>query len=76
MLHWNVVPKKFRYDHISQGVWEVVKTTYQCIVVLQLRGEGPESRESMGHIYKTFFFVFLPIYAIEGGNAVLDPQWP
>ena len=49
MLHWNVVPKKFRYDHISQGVWEVVKTTYQCIVVLQLRGEGPESRESMGH---------------------------
>ena len=48
MIHWNVVPTIFHSDHISQGLWKIVRTTFQCSVVLQLQGEGPEKSENYG----------------------------
>ena len=42
MIHLNVVLTVFHIDHISQGVCKTVRTIFQFIVVLQLRGEGPE----------------------------------
>ena len=43
LIHLDVVPKVFDMDHISQGVCKTIRTTFQCLVVLQLRGEGPEN---------------------------------
>ena len=44
MIHWNVVPTIFHNDHISQGLCKIFKIKFQCIVVLQSRGEGPENQ--------------------------------
>ena len=52
MIHWKVVPTIFHNDHISQGLCKIVKTTVQCIVVLQLRGEGPGN---LSHSSPTFW---------------------
>ena len=38
----NVVPKNFHNDQISQKLWEIVKTTLNYFIVLQLWGEGHE----------------------------------
>ena len=35
LIHFNVVLIVFHIDHISQGVCKTVRTTFQCIVVLQ-----------------------------------------
>ena len=48
MIHLNVVLTVFHIDHIYQGVCKTVRTTFQCIIVLQLRGEGPEN---LSHSY-------------------------
>ena len=42
-IHWNVVPPIFQHDHICQGCWKNAGPTFQCMVVLQSRGQGPDS---------------------------------
>ena len=58
MIHFNVVLTVFHIDHISQGVCKTVRTTFQCIVVLQSRGEGPEKAHNygtdLGQTFRTF----------------------
>ena len=43
MVDWNVVLTIFHNYHIFQGLWKIVWTTYQCIVVLQLWGDWPKN---------------------------------
>ena len=58
MIHFKAVLTVFHIDHISQGVFKTVKTTFQCIIVLQLREEGPEKAHNygtdLGQIFRTF----------------------
>ena len=42
-MNQNTVPTIFYTQNICHNVWKIVRTTLQCIVVLKLRGEGPES---------------------------------
>ena len=42
MVHWNIVPTIFHNDQVSQGLCKIVGMTFQCIVVLQLRGDWPK----------------------------------
>ena len=42
IIHLNVFLTVFYTDHISQHLWKTVGTTFQCIIVLQSRGECPE----------------------------------
>ena len=51
LIHFNVVLTVFHIDHIFQGVCKTVRTTFQCIVVVQLWGEGPEN---LSHSYVPF----------------------
>ena len=60
MIHSNVVPTGYHIDHISQGVCKTVRTTFQCIVVLQLRGEGPENLSRICPIVMCLFRTFSP----------------
>ena len=60
LIHFNVVPTVFHIDHISQGVFKTVRTTFQCIVVLQLRGEGPENLSQICPIVMCLFRTFSP----------------
>ena len=60
LIHFNVVPTVFHIDHISQGVCKTVRTTFQCIVVLQLRGEGPENLSQIYPIVMCLFTTFSP----------------
>ena len=54
-IHFNVVPTVFHIDHISQGVCKTIRTTFQCIVVLQLREEGLENRSQIVAIVMYLF---------------------
>ena len=38
-MHQNVVPTIFHTQNIRHPAWKTVRSTCQCIVVLQLRGE-------------------------------------
>ena len=60
LIHFNVVLTVFHIDHISQGVCKTVRTTFQCIVVLQLRGEGPENLSRICPIVMCLFRTFSP----------------
>ena len=42
-MHQNAVLTIFHTQNICHHVCKIFKTRLQCIVVLQLRGEGPES---------------------------------
>ena len=62
LIHFNVILRVFHIDHISQGVCKIVRTTFQCIVVLQSQGEGPEKAHNYGtdwgQILRTFSLRF------------------
>ena len=58
LIHFNVVPTIFHIDHISQGVWKTVRTTFQCIIVLKLRGEGSENPSQICPIVMCLFMTF------------------
>ena len=58
MIHFNVVLKVFHIYYISQGVCKNVRTTFQCIVVLQLWGEGPEKAHKYGMDFGQIFWTF------------------
>ena len=47
-IHWNSSPRLFQYNHIYQGCLKNATITFQCIVVLQSRGQGPEKMENYG----------------------------
>ena len=53
-MHRNVVPKIFHTQHICHHAWKTVGITPKCFVVLQLRGEGPETRKTLGQIGPIF----------------------
>ena len=57
-MHFNVILTVFHIDHISQNVCKTVRTTFQCIIILQLQGEGPEKAHNygtdLGQIFRTF----------------------
>ena len=58
MIHLNVFLAIFHIDHTSQGVCKTVRTTFQCIIVLQLRGEGPENLSKICPIVMCLFRTF------------------
>ena len=60
MIHFNVVLTVFHIDHISQGVCKTVGTTFQCIVVLKLEGEGPEKAHNYGTDLGQIFMTLSP----------------
>ena len=60
LIHFNVVPTVFHIDHISQCVCKTVRTTFQCIVVLQLWGEGPENLSRICPIVMCLFITISP----------------
>ena len=66
LIHFNVVPTVFYIDHISQGVCKTVRTTFQCIVVLQSRGEGPENLSQICPIVMCLFRTFSPRLETNG----------
>ena len=57
----HVVLTVFHIDYISQGVRKTVRTTFQCIVVLQLRGEGPENISWICPIVMCLFRTLSPL---------------
>ena len=57
VTHW-LIPTVFHIDHISHFVCKTVRTTFQCIIVLQLRGEGPENLSRICPIVVCLFRTF------------------
>ena len=45
-MRQNAIPTIFHAQNIYHHAWKIVRTTLQCIVVLQLRGEGLEIYEN------------------------------
>ena len=41
-IRWNDVSVIFQHNHVYQGCWKNAGPTFQCIIVLQSRGQGPE----------------------------------
>ena len=41
-MHQNAVPKKIHTQNICHRAWKIFRTTLQCIVALELQGEGYE----------------------------------
>ena len=60
IIHWNVVQIIFHMVHISPGWCKFIRTTFQCIVVLQWRGEGPENQSQIYPISPQVFWTFSP----------------
>ena len=58
MIHCNVVPTIFYNDHIFLGLCKIVRPTFQCIIVLQLHGEGPENLSKISLIFPLLFRSF------------------
>ena len=54
----NVVPTIFHTQNIYNNVWKIVRTTLQCIVGLQLQGEGHEMEKTVGQICPIVFLAF------------------
>ena len=41
--HWNVVLAIFQHNHICQVCWKNTRSTFECMVILQSRGQGSDS---------------------------------
>ena len=48
-VHWNIIPTLFRECWLMWYPWKIVRTTFQCIVVLQSRGQNPNSCYNFMH---------------------------
>ena len=71
MIHWNIVLTFFHNDQIYQGLWKIVGTELQCIVVLQSRGHWLKNawnqdlrvqyiwRARQNHFYRCICFWFI-----------------
>ena len=42
-IHWNIVLTIFPHNHICQDCWKNTRSTFVCMVILQSRGQGPDS---------------------------------
>ena len=42
-IHWNVVLAIFQHNHICQHRWKGTRSTFECMVIFQSRGQGPDS---------------------------------
>ena len=60
LIHFSIDPTVFNIDHISQGVCKTVRTTFQCLVVLQVREEAPENMSRICPIVMCLFRIFSP----------------
>ena len=63
MLHLFIVLTYFHECWHMCYLWKMVETTFQCIVVLQLQGDGPKSScnfnaPRISEWYLFFFFIF------------------
>ena len=54
-IHQHIVPSIFHFNHVCQVCWKNVGSTFQCVVVLQSRGQSPKKRENYG-IYLSLNF--------------------
>ena len=41
-------PTTFQHHHIHQGCWKNPRTAFQCIIVVQSRGQCPKNMENHG----------------------------
>ena len=58
-MHQNAVLTIFHTQNICHHVWKIVRTTLQCIVVLQSRGDDPKSYETRVQICHIVFLLFM-----------------
>jgi hypothetical protein len=47
-IHWNVVLAFFQHNHICQDCWKNTRSTFECMVILKSREEGPKKLENYG----------------------------
>ena len=40
-IHWNVAQAIFQHNHICQDHWKNIRSTFECMVLLKSRGQGP-----------------------------------
>ena len=68
LIHFNVVSTISHIDHTSQGVCKNVRNTFQCVIVLQLRGEDPENLSQICPIVMCLFRTFSPRLENNGAS--------
>ena len=42
-IHWNVILALFQHNHICQDCWKNTRSSFECMVILQSRGQGPDA---------------------------------
>ena len=62
----NAVPTIFHTQNICHHAWKIVKTTLQCTVGLQSRGEGREKWKNYGTNLSPSFLTFLDLLPTIG----------
>ena len=43
IIQWNVLLSIFQHNYMCQKCWENTRSTWECMVILQFRGQGPDS---------------------------------
>ena len=59
-IHRNVVLAFFQHNHICQDCWKNTISTFECTVILQSRGQGPDSCLKNGTDLSRSSSYFLP----------------
>ena len=49
-IYWNVVLTIFQHINICKYFWKNTRSTFDCIVILKSRGQGPKKIEKTGQI--------------------------
>ena len=47
-IHWNVVLAIFQHNNICKDCWKNIRSTFECMVILKSRGQGPKQMENKG----------------------------
>ena len=42
-MHWHIVQAISQHNHICQDCWKNTRSTLECMVILQSKGQGPDS---------------------------------
>ena len=54
-IRWNVVQTIFQHNHICQDCLKNTRSTFECMVILKSRGQGPKKMENYGtNLSRTF----------------------
>ena len=72
LINFNIVPTIFHNDNIYQGLWKIIITTFQCIVDLQLLGEGPAKLDNYETDWSCTFSTFEDLITVifyKPGNS-------